>query len=144
MFLNANENRTHENLLMNMTLLTWIEAFLIDRKTRGCAKGTMQFYHFKLKLFPAFCGTQLVKIHSQLGSTMINGVNYIFCFQHQQPVCERKNCLKFHHGTNSVNCLIWKSTRMLEMTTHHNNALGIHANACEVSAICRMDPGQNQ
>jgi len=40
MFLNAREHRTLENLSMEEYLLTWIEAFHMDRKARGCAKGT--------------------------------------------------------------------------------------------------------
>jgi len=66
MFLNAREHRTIEKLSMDEYILTWIEAFLIDRKARGCAKGTLEFYGFKLKLFTNYCETQLVKNISQI------------------------------------------------------------------------------
>lgn len=51
---------------MDEYILTWIEAFLIDRKARGCAKGTIEFYGFKLTLFTDYCETQLVKDISQI------------------------------------------------------------------------------
>jgi integrase/recombinase XerC len=41
-------------------LLTWIEAFLIDRKAQGLAKGTLYFYQKKLKLFIDFCKAQII------------------------------------------------------------------------------------
>jgi hypothetical protein len=47
MFLNAREHRTIEKVSMDEYILTWIEAFLIDRKARGCAKGTLEFHGFK-------------------------------------------------------------------------------------------------
>ena len=61
MFLNAREHRTLENLSMEEYLLTWIEAFHMDRKARGCARGTLEFYHYKLKAFTDYCETQYVK-----------------------------------------------------------------------------------
>jgi site-specific recombinase XerD len=41
-------------------LFTWIEAFLIDRKAQGMAKGTIYFYQKKLKLFTDFCEAQVI------------------------------------------------------------------------------------
>jgi site-specific recombinase XerD len=41
-------------------LLTWIEAFLIDRKAQGMATGTLYFYQKKLKLFIDYCEAQVV------------------------------------------------------------------------------------
>ena len=41
-------------------ILTWIEAFLIDRKARGLSSGTIEFYHKKLKQFTDWCNTQLI------------------------------------------------------------------------------------
>jgi len=41
-------------------LLTWIEAFLLDRKAQNMAKGTLQFYQKKLRLFVEFCDSQAV------------------------------------------------------------------------------------
>jgi len=36
-------------------LLTWLEAFLVDRKARGMAKGTISNYINKLKKFSNYC-----------------------------------------------------------------------------------------
>jgi integrase/recombinase XerD len=52
-------------------LLTWLEAFLIDRKARGMAKGTITFYTKKLKLFVDYCDTQVVKNISQITPALI-------------------------------------------------------------------------
>jgi hypothetical protein len=41
-------------------LLTWIEAFLIDRKVQNLSKGTLEFYQNKLKLFVNYCDTQVI------------------------------------------------------------------------------------
>ena len=41
-------------------LLTWIEAFLVDRKAQGMAKGTIYFYQKKLKLFIDFCEARVI------------------------------------------------------------------------------------
>jgi site-specific recombinase XerD len=71
MFLNAREHRTIEKVSMDEYILTWIEAFLIDRKARGCAKGTLEFYRFKLKLFTDYCEMQLVKHISQITPQVI-------------------------------------------------------------------------
>ena len=52
-------------------LLTWFEAFLIDRKARGLAEGTLRFYRIKLKLFSNFCETQVVTQIGQITPTFI-------------------------------------------------------------------------
>ncbi len=36
-------------------LLTWIGAFLVDRKAQGLSKGTLGFYQKKFKLFTDYC-----------------------------------------------------------------------------------------
>jgi integrase/recombinase XerD len=41
-------------------LLTWIEAFLFDRKAQNLSKGTLYFYQKKLELFTSYCETQLI------------------------------------------------------------------------------------
>ena len=41
-------------------LLTWLEAFLMDRKAQGFSKGTLHFYKYKLKLFVDYCQAQVV------------------------------------------------------------------------------------
>jgi integrase/recombinase XerD len=41
-------------------LLTWIEAFLVDRKSRNAAAGTLYFYSEKLEVFARYCDTQAI------------------------------------------------------------------------------------
>ena len=41
-------------------LLTWIKAFLIDRKAQGLAKGTVRFYLKNFDLFTEFCDSQVI------------------------------------------------------------------------------------
>jgi integrase/recombinase XerD len=57
--------------LVDDYLYTWIEAFLIDRKTRGLAEGTLRFYRNKLKLFTDFCETQVVTQIGQITPTLL-------------------------------------------------------------------------
>jgi site-specific recombinase XerD len=52
-------------------LITWLEAFLIDRKAAGVANGTLQFYRTKLKLFSGYCEVQSIKQISQITSTFL-------------------------------------------------------------------------
>ena len=52
-------------------LLTWIEAFLIDRKAQNMAKGTLYFYTKKLKLFTDFCESQAVTQITQIDANLI-------------------------------------------------------------------------
>jgi len=52
-------------------LLTWLEAFLIDRKAAGVAAGTLRFYRQKIKLFSDYCDAQVVKQVSQITPTYI-------------------------------------------------------------------------
>jgi integrase/recombinase XerD len=47
-------------------LLTWIEAFLIDRKSRGTAWGTLRFYKRCMKLLMRFCDMQAITQITQL------------------------------------------------------------------------------
>lgn len=47
-------------------LLTWLEAFLIDRKAAGVAQGTLRFYRQKIKLFSDYCDAQAVKQIGQI------------------------------------------------------------------------------
>jgi site-specific recombinase XerD len=44
----------------DMHLATWMEAFLIDRKAQGLAKGTIMFYQQKLEYFNQYCNAHLV------------------------------------------------------------------------------------
>jgi len=47
-------------LELDTHLLTWIEAFLIDRKAQGLSDGTLYFYQKKLKLFTEYCEAQVL------------------------------------------------------------------------------------
>jgi site-specific recombinase XerD len=47
-------------------LLTWVEAFLIDRKAQSMSRGTLDFYRKKLRLFTDFCESQAVTRVSQI------------------------------------------------------------------------------
>lgn len=71
MFLKASEHRTRENLSLEGYLLTWIEAFLVDRKARGCAKGTLEFYYYKMKIFTDYCKKQCVNNIYQITPSLI-------------------------------------------------------------------------
>ena len=82
MFLNSKEHRTLENVSTDEHILTWIEAFLIDRKARGCARGTLEFYMFKLKTFKDYCETQYVKDISQITPQLIR--QYILYLEEKQ------------------------------------------------------------
>ena len=62
MFNHAETQRTLSNTAVDDYLLTWVEAFLIDRKARGLSKGTLYFYNVKLKLFTGYCETQVCQL----------------------------------------------------------------------------------
>jgi len=53
MFLKPDVQET--NTKIDDYLLTWLEAFLVDRKARGMAKGTISYYINKLKKFSNYC-----------------------------------------------------------------------------------------
>jgi hypothetical protein len=59
-FIQIETQGTITNSVVEDYLLTWMEAFLIDRKVRGLADGTLRFYRIKLKLFTDFCEPQVV------------------------------------------------------------------------------------
>ena len=52
-------------------ILTWIEAFLIERRSRGLCKGSIKYYAEKLQLFTNFCDTQVITRISQLTPSSI-------------------------------------------------------------------------
>jgi len=58
MVLRVDKQRTS---LVDNYLLTWVEAFIIDRKAGGMAKGTISFYNEKLRHFTDYCESQAVK-----------------------------------------------------------------------------------
>lgn len=64
MFNQTETQRTRAESIVDDYLLTWVEAFLIDRKARGLSEGTLKFYQAKLKLFCEYADSQVVsKIH---------------------------------------------------------------------------------
>ena len=71
MFLKPEVQRTLADSPVDEDILTWIEAFLIDRKARGCAKGTLVFYQQKLKAFAYYCDSRVVSLISQITPTMV-------------------------------------------------------------------------
>ena len=52
-------------------LESWIEAFLIDRKVQNVSEGTLSFYRKKLKVFAAYCETQVITNISDLTPTTL-------------------------------------------------------------------------
>lgn len=60
------DQRTITKFQQDTHILTWIEAFLIDRKARGLSSGTINFYNKKLNLFIDWCDTQLISDINQL------------------------------------------------------------------------------
>ena len=68
MFLPTNEQRT---ILIDDYIEVWIEAFIIDRRARGMAKGTISFYTEKLKHFTDYCEGQAVKRVTQITPALI-------------------------------------------------------------------------
>jgi integrase/recombinase XerC len=63
--------RTLQVSIVDDYLLTWLEAFLIDRKSAGVVEGTLRFYQQKIKLFTAYCEAQTVKQLSQINPSLL-------------------------------------------------------------------------
>lgn len=57
---------TITNIAVDDSLSTWIEAFLVDRKSQNMAGGTLYFYRAKLKLFFTYCEGQVITRISQI------------------------------------------------------------------------------
>jgi len=71
-FNNIETQGTHINKIIDDYLLTWFEAFLIDCKALGLAKGTLPFSRIKMKLFNDFCETQVITQISQITPTLLS------------------------------------------------------------------------
>jgi len=54
-------------------LLTWLEAFLIDRRAQNMTRGTLYFYAKKLELFTRYCDTQAVTHIRQVDTGVMRG-----------------------------------------------------------------------
>ena len=61
--------------LVDDYLLTWLEAFMIDRKAQGVSEGTLHFYKVKFKSFIKFC--EIEQITNVLQITPIVTREYI-------------------------------------------------------------------
>jgi integrase/recombinase XerD len=62
--------------LVDDSMLTWMEAFLVSRKAQGSAIGTLRFYTQKLKLFLNYCEANAVERISQITAPFIR--QYLF------------------------------------------------------------------
>jgi len=71
MYLKADIQRTLIDSPVDEYILTWVEAFLIDRKARGCAKGTLVFYQQKMKSFVDYCDSQIISQISQITPSVV-------------------------------------------------------------------------
>jgi len=67
----AESQGTINTIRVDDYLLTWMEAFLIDRKASGVTSGTMHFYQIKLKLFSGYCESQTIKYVNQITPTFL-------------------------------------------------------------------------
>ena len=52
-------------------LLDWVEAFMLDRKSRGLSQGTIDFYRKKLKHLVDFCSQRQIRSVMDLNATEI-------------------------------------------------------------------------
>jgi site-specific recombinase XerD len=66
MFLKTDNPRTVYLSKVDYYLVSWLEAFLIDRKSAGLADGSLRFYRQKLKLLADFCDAQAVQTIDQI------------------------------------------------------------------------------
>ena len=71
MFLNPQIQRTLQNSSIDDSIFSWCEAFLIERKARGCAKGTLSFYQQKLKSFLEYCDSRVIHNVCQITPNII-------------------------------------------------------------------------
>jgi site-specific recombinase XerD len=71
MFLNPDNPRTIQISFVDESILTWIEAFLVDRRARESAQGTMRFYIQKLRLFSTYCERRAVRDITQIIPTLL-------------------------------------------------------------------------
>jgi site-specific recombinase XerD len=66
----------HLSYVSNDLLLTWMDAFLSDRKAQGATKGTLRFYGQKLRLFSDYCHDNSVEHIEQITARFIR--QYLF------------------------------------------------------------------
>jgi site-specific recombinase XerD len=63
--------RTYQPSVVDDGLLTWMEAFLTDRKAQGVANGTLGFYSQKLRLFLNYCEANSIERVNQITAKFI-------------------------------------------------------------------------
>ena len=90
MLLKTDNPRTIQVSRVDDYLVSWLEAFLIDRKSGGLAEGSLRFYRQKLKLLADFCDTQAVQ--------MINQITPSFLRQYLLVLEERGHNAGGRHG----------------------------------------------
>ena len=56
--------------LQDAYLLTWVDAFLLDRRAQNLSRGTVEFYRKKLKYFNDYCEGQAVKEITQIDAVL--------------------------------------------------------------------------
>jgi site-specific recombinase XerD len=65
------EQGTLSKTLVNDYLLTWLEAFMIDRRAQGVSQGTLHFYEVKFKSFIRYCENEYIKNIQQITPTIL-------------------------------------------------------------------------
>lgn len=59
------------NLLVDDTLITWVESFLVDRKAQNLTPGSIRYYRQKIKLFTDYCDRQVITRIGQITPDII-------------------------------------------------------------------------
>jgi len=62
---------TISETLVDDYLLTWLEAFIIDRKAQGVSEGTIHFYTIKFKSLVKYCDSKIIKEVQQITPPVI-------------------------------------------------------------------------
>ena len=57
---------TQGTMLINLDIEIWAKEFILDRKVRGLAEGTIRYYKQKLKLFLDWCDAQYIREVTEL------------------------------------------------------------------------------
>ncbi len=71
MFKASDTQGTLEKSLVNDSIITWLKAFIIDRKAQGVSKGTIHFYEVKFKSFLSFCEREHITYVQQISPITI-------------------------------------------------------------------------
>lgn len=71
MFNTTNVQRTLSILEQETHIITWVEAFLVDRRVSGVSKGTLVFYRVKIKYFTDYCESQVITKITEITPNLI-------------------------------------------------------------------------